>query len=96
MPVRVYIEEAGSGLLYRVYDVRFADHKRKRLPLGDPSANYRIFVAESGVRRLHHFGRGDEHGIREDELERQLHSAGYAQTGKPFDGSELTPDRGQR
>jgi len=91
MTVRVYVESA-DAIAYRVYDVRFADGRTKRLPLGDASANYRVFVPESGPHRLYKFGRGDDHGIREAELERQLRSAGYAASSK-FDGSELTPDR---
>jgi hypothetical protein len=94
MAVRVYVED-GDGLPYRVYDVQFNDGKSKRLPLGDATANYRVFVPESGPHRLHKFGRADDHGITEPQLERQLRSAGFAPTQK-FDGSELTPDRRAR
>lgn len=92
MPARLYFD-APDGTVYRVHDVRFADGKIKRLPIGNPSANYRVFLDESGAHRLHQFKRGDEHGVREDLLARQLQTAGYAQTGKPFDGGELTAER---
>lgn len=92
MPARLYFD-AADGISYRVHDVRFADGKTKRLPLGDQSANYRVFLAQDGVQRLHKFNRGDDHGIREDLLERQLRSAGYAQTEKAFDPRTLDSER---
>jgi hypothetical protein len=91
MSARLYFD--ADGVSYRVHDVRFADGINKRLPLGDPSANYRVFVPESGPRRMHQFKRGDDHGVREVLLARQLATAGYEHTGKKFDGSEFTPEK---
>jgi hypothetical protein len=93
MPVRLYFDDGADS--YRVYDIVFAHGRSRRVPLGDSRANYRVFVHESGRRRLYMFVKGDNHGITEPELEHQLRASQYGAT-YTFDTNALTPERGQR
>jgi len=92
MPARVYFD-AADGTAYRVYDTQFKNGVTKRLPLGDASAHYRIFVPQSGPRRSHLFQRGESHAITDADLARQLKGAQYLHEGPPFDADTLTPRR---
>ena len=53
---RVYFV-ASDGSRWRVHDVRFANRKRRRVPLGHLTANYRWLVGEDGTKRCTRLGR---------------------------------------
>jgi len=88
---KTYFVDA-AGVRYRVHDVTFAQHRNTRVPLGSPTAHYRIFVARSGEKRSYQFTRGELHDVTVPHLERQLRVAGYLGT-TVFDPSDRTPVR---
>jgi len=65
---RIYIDDATGS--YRVYDTTYSGGRTRRVSLGSSAAHYRVFVHESGHKRLYHFPKTDSHGITEPELER--------------------------
>lgn len=76
MAARLYFD-ADDGVTYRVHDVTFVDGKTKLADLGDAAASARMFVPESGARRIYKFRSLDSHFITGDELARQLRQARY-------------------
>lgn len=87
---RLYVDLDADS--YRVYDIVFTRGRSKRVPLGALNATERIFVHESGRRRIYQFAKGESHAITEPELERQLRPSGYGATST-FDANSLTPEK---
>lgn len=74
-------------IVWTVWDASFSEHKNHRKAHGDQAASTRVFVNSAGVRRIYRFKKGETRVLAESELDRQLSSAEYAHTGKPFDPS---------
>lgn len=83
--LEVYVRDE-SGVRYRVHDVAFGPPlaslgRRKRLPLGDPRARYRLFVPADPdpMLRVHDFAKdGTDRGLSVEVLSAQLRRAGYS------------------
>jgi hypothetical protein len=91
--VRLYLDV--EGVSYRVHDTTFSQRKHTIVPLGDPRAQFRMFVTKDGAQRSYRFTRTDAHGVTEEFLVRQLRAAGYP-AREEFDASKLTPERRER
>jgi hypothetical protein len=72
---KVYRED-DAGARWRVQDVVFAEHRARRVPLGDPCANHRFFVAEDGSRRALTLAKQSS-ALDAETLAGQLANAGY-------------------
>jgi hypothetical protein len=90
MRSRLYFEE--DGVAYRVHDVKYSARRNQRVPLGDTSANYRVFVPQDGPRRAYKFRPNEQHAVTESELAQQLRASEYLPT-KSFNADELTPGK---
>jgi hypothetical protein len=91
MPLRLYFD-ADDGVAYRIHDVQFSKGKQRPVPLGDPSAHFRLFVPQDRTRprRSHRFAPNASHTITDADLEQQFRQAQYLATQK-FDTNRLTP-----
>lgn len=78
-----------TGQRWRVHDAHFTGGRPHRVPLGDPRANTRYFIAQDGTRRAFTFGRQAQRGLTLDVLAEQLRGAGFV--GQPFDATPRTP-----
>jgi hypothetical protein len=79
-----------DGVRYRVYDTSFSAGRHRRLLLGSPRANYRVFVAAGGERRAYRIKRGERPGRTTAELERQFRETEYLGTTR-FDPTTHGP-----
>jgi hypothetical protein len=79
-----------EAVRYRVHDTSFAAGRHRRLPLGSPRANYRIFVTATGERRAYQIKRGERAACTTAELVRQLKEAQFLGS-TPFDPGTRGP-----
>lgn len=80
-----------QGQRWRVHDTRYTQGKPHRLALGDPCANTRYFVAQTGERRAYTFTRGDRRDQELSTLSEHFRNAGYLGKLPPFDGNGRGP-----
>ena len=75
-----------AAVRWRVHDVIYAAHRPRRVPLGDPRANHRYFVANDGPRRAIALAKASR-ALNAETLAAQLAGAGYVRKDA-FDPSE--------
>ena len=68
---------ADSGEVWTVWDTTFSKFKNHRHAHCDVAARTRVFVNAAGVKRSYTFKRNDSRTLAPEELERQLHEAGF-------------------
>lgn len=76
-PAAVYFV-AGTGDRWRIHDCRMVDGRLRPFPTpGAAAAQYRVFVAETGVRKVYTRTKGEIWRLTEAQLDRQLAAAEF-------------------